>query len=91
MTGLRVLDLYIEFLWPFPACPTCTDPWVIPLFDLQRKLKAIRNFEMTIKQDSSTRVGASYLAATELVEVRLKNRLAELKQSAVVSHERFEV
>ena len=66
--------------------------WMEALFDLQRSLKAVRDFSMDTEygKDGNT-AGTREIQRAKRFEKMIQHRLSELKQTVTVSSEKLDV
>ena len=88
MTGLRTVDISMKFMEPRTKAVSFDDDWVVALLDLQRKSKAVREFEIiwalcTLRKDQASRLRG--------FEKAMQGRLLEIKQSPAPQGEILEV
>lgn len=94
MIGLRTIDVFMTFRSELPnlaGYPGYKYPWLIALFDLQRKRKVIRHF--SINTDPRMRPGEAFedVRTMKKFEKAVRYRLSELKQATTVSEQKLEV
>ena len=95
MTGLRTLDIFMHFLSALPSLDGWSlvkNLWLVALFDLQKKLRVVRSFQ--VDRDSQTRTGKANedeLRKMKAFEKAVRRRLSELMHAPRVSQEKLEV
>ena len=81
MTGLRILDIFMSFRLDLPLPDA--------LFDLQRVLKAVREFSISMDRgyDGGSDNREMQMQRVRRFERLVQRRLFELKQAVAISYE----
>ena len=92
LPGLRTLDMFVR-LRPGPTdVPSVDHPWVVDLYNLQAKSKAVRKFEISLESEGQPRaLPSTHTGMIKVFESDIRNRLDELRQLATVSDQQLEV